>query len=186
MLNNIERQRVLKFLADIGLEFRLVDEANNGFINHIQIKNGVLLIDPYSPAPDILHEAGHLAVTPSRWRRLASGNMADVHRLMFYDLNEMNLHPDHPLSRAAINSGDVEATAWAWAAGKHIGLEDHEIIVFNDPSAYNGDGKGIAFMLHSCTYFGIHGLQHAGFCRAGNFGYKHLPKYPELAFWLQQ
>ncbi len=83
--------------------------------------------------------------------------------------------------RAALQCSDPEATAWAWAAGKHLGIPEDEIIL---DSEYGNDGAGIRLALSLRSYPGINGLAHAGFCAVRD-GVAPLPVFPALAHWTQ-
>ncbi len=179
------RDRVVAFLNTIGIETTL-SPSLTGFLKHVEIRNGTLRYDPACNAADLLHEAGHIATVPSRWRSTLSGNIGRALRKMCDEAIAEGWHPDDPRYRAVIQCSDPEATAWAWAAGMHIGIEPEDIIVPGDPEAYGDEGEAVSLMLQMRSYLGIHGLQHAGFCRAGVFGNPELPRYPKLAFWLQK
>src|SRR3546814_7008484 len=66
-----------------------------------------------------------------------------------------DLSPDAPEMRAIMQAGETEATAWAFAAGRAIGLPDHVIIEAQD---YDGEGEGIRFGLALNAYVGINGM----------------------------
>lgn len=171
-----------EFLRGIGIP---CDELPGvkGFIDGVRVKDGGLLYDPSCPLSNLLHEAGHIATVPQVWRRLLSDNVSSAHRAMFADLEQMEfLDPDGPLVRAALQCSDPEATAWAWAAGKHLNVPEELIIL---DSEYDGDGASIRLALSMCRYVGINGLAHAGFCsiRRGN---SPLPAFPSLAHWTQE
>ncbi len=121
-----------------------------------------------------------MAIVPGRFRSLMSDNLEAGIGEMFQAIAEMDLCPDHPIARAAIQCSDTEATAWAWAVGVTIGLPAEEIIQDDE---YDGDGAFIRVCLGANAYLGINGLAHAGFCRVGRSG--GLPRYPKLAFWTQ-
>src|SRR3546814_12327936 len=53
-----------------------------------------------------------------------------------------DLSPDAPEMRAIMQAGETEATAWAFAAGRAIGLPDH--VIFEDLDSA-GEGEGIRF-----------------------------------------
>lgn len=132
---------------------------------------------------DVLHEAGHLAVLPGRFRSLASGDIDDVQKLMGESIDFGS--PDTGEARAALQSGDSEATAWAWAAGCHLGLDPNRIIRNED---YERTGEEVRQALSMNSYLGINGLSSAGFCvvRAGALErMRRLPAYPKLAMWVQ-
>lgn len=174
-------QQAVDFLTKIGLNVEIVQGAT-GFLPTIEIRDGSLRVDPGACASNILHEAGHLAIVPGRFRGYLSGNLNQGMVRIQDVLVEENLDPDSYEMRAMMQAGDTEATAWAWAAGKAIGLPEHEIIRSEE---YGGEGEGIRFMLSLCAYVGIHGISHAGFCLPRENPYCDRPAYPKMAFWLQ-
>nr|WP_272955712.1 hypothetical protein [Pseudomonas aeruginosa] len=174
-------ERALSFLRDIGLSVEVVPGAA-GFIDHVRIKDGGLQIDPRCPASGLLHEAGHLAVVPKRYRHWMSGNLYASFNRMLKDPEFLAQEPDSPLYRAVIQATDPEVTAWAWAAGRFLGIPS-EVIIQNDE--YDGSGRNIRILLQANSYIGINGLSHGGFCVRRKTPYRALPQYPELAFWLQ-
>ncbi|WP_207190770.1 hypothetical protein, partial [Enterococcus faecium] len=128
----------------------------------------------------LLHEAGHLAITPQMFRPLMDGNISSGQREMLRVVGESNLHPDDSLYRAVIQCSDIEATAWAWAAGRHLGLPGEEIIRTDE---YDGEGESIRISLQVGAYIGIHGLAHAGFCAVRSR--PGVVAWPNLKFWTQ-
>src|SRR3546814_12146169 len=74
-----------------------------------------------------------------------------------------DLSPDAPEMRAIMQAGETEATAWAFAAGRAIGLPDHVIIEDQD---YDGEGEGIRFGLALNAYVGINGMVRGGMCES--------------------
>lgn len=174
-------ESAMQFLCSIGLSVQ-VEAGACGFIEHVAVVEGGLRADPQAPASGLLHEAGHLAVMPTRFRHFLSGNLGEGMRRAFAALDQLDLAPDDPLLRAMLQTSDPEVTAWAWAAGKAIGLPDQMIIEDDD---YQGEGEGIRIALAANSYLGINGLSHAGFCVVRQNPYRPLPVYPELAHWLQ-
>lgn len=173
-------QRVIEYLRTVGLEVHEVPGAS-GFAPGCRIVSGTLHVDSECAPSTLLHEAGHLATVPARFRSLMSDNLASGMRRMFEELAKMNLDPDHPLERAAIQCSDPEATAWAWAAGIAIGLAPAEII---QDAEYDGEGSEIREMLLANQYVGINGLAHAGMCKRGHWCAEEL-RYPKMQNWLQ-
>lgn len=179
-----ELDRTVAFLKEIGLPVT-VDATLRGeaFFERVQIEAGSLRVHPEALVSDVLHEAGHLAVVPARWRHLIDGNVDEGIQRMFEEADRLDLPPDGPESRALLQAGEAEATAWAWAAGKHLGFPDDTIIRDSD---YSNEGPWIRRGLALDEYLGINGLCYAGFCGRGLLGRrKKLPIYPNLAFWLQ-
>jgi|SRR5579859_346840 len=180
-------QRAFDFVESIGLPIAWHAGAA-GFVDHIRIQDGSLLVDERCEASTLLHEAGHLAITPGRFRPLMNDNVSAGINAMMAQIQALDLHPDDPLYRAAIQCSDPEATAWAWAAGAAIGLPPKTVIQDHE---YDCTGDAVRFQLMASLkattrvtgHPGIHGLAHAGMCalRAGTA----LPMYPKLVNWLQ-
>ena len=166
------KQNLLSFLRSNGIVVHEVETLpESGFLESILLKNGEMYIKPEAKISSILHEAGHLAIIPSQFRHFASG---DLHGLqsMFDALENEPL--DSPLMRAALQCGDTEATAWAYAVGVHLGIPEKLIIQSDE---YDGTGDEIRAMLSIGAYLGIHGLQYAGMCTKR--------EYPSLIRWVQ-
>lgn len=174
---------VTEFLSTIGLPWRW-DSGANGFCAGVDISDGVLLIDPSTQPSTVLHEAGHLAVLPGEFRALAQRNIGGVQKLVLEHVDFSD--PDGDLQCAAMQCSDPEATAWAWAAGHHLGLSPITIIRDDE---YSGEGAVVRLQLATRGYFGINGLARAGFCAAKPGRYaeaRQLPAFPKLRFWLQR
>lgn len=187
--NNYDKDliKAVEFVRSIGIPVHEKPGAT-GFLSNIEIVSGQLMAD-FSTClvSDFLHEAGHLAITPSRYRSWMNDDLAVGQKAMLDDVHaqlERTGDIDCELYRAAIQTSDVEATAWAWAAGKHLGISDEKIILDTD---YNGDGRDIRVLLAARQYLGINGLAHAGFCAASQImaEYLWLPLYPKLLRWVQ-
>ena len=165
---------VVDFLTAVGLPL-IVRPTRGSFLPSVEISQGGLQVDPGCLVSNVLHEAGHLAIIPGQFRSLADGDLSRCERAMFDALPGMEI--DGPLYRATVQSGECEATAWAWAAGIHIGLLPGSIIRDED---YGGDGEAIRCMVATGRYFGVHGLSHAGFCSLRGEGC-----YPRMRHWIQ-
>jgi hypothetical protein len=174
------RDRVMRFLNEIGIAARY-ERGARGFSEGCRIDRGTLAVDPACRVSTLLHEAGHLAITPRCFRALMDGNLYVGQRDMLEFVDRAGLHPDEPLYRAVIQCTDPEATAWAWAAGIELGLPAEEIVRDDE---YSGDGETIRLALQMRAYIGVHGLAHAGFCaireRNGALA------WPHLHFWTQE
>lgn len=167
------------FLRGIGIPVWMVAAVSQAsFLDDIEVVQGALHVTPVCRVSTLLHEAGHLACVPTAYRHLFSGNLGSGTRKMLRHIDSLDLHPDAPLMRAAIQCSDPEATAWAWAAGLHLGLPHERIIMDRE---YDGTGADIRCSLRFGAYVGINGLMHAGMC-----GHPRGPAgYPALRTWLQ-
>jgi hypothetical protein len=173
-------ERVIDFLQKIGLGV-VIEPGATGFTEGVRIDQGVLHVDPDCLPSVLLHEAGHIAITPGRFRFYMDGDLRAGIRRMIADIEGMNLPPDDPLECAVVQCSDPEATAWAWAAGLSIGLPPEAIIDSND---YQGGGDNIRIMLQVNRYAGINGMARAGMCRCGFMDASDV-RYPVMQRWLQ-
>lgn len=166
--------KAANFVASLGISIEIVPGVS-GFLPGIRIVDGGLEYDPnVTSSADILHEAGHLAVLPARYRADAQSDIDDMISGML-DHASQHYTIDSPELRAAMQSGECEATAWAFAAGKHLGLSPTETI---EPNGYEGDGLGVHRNLELKAYLGINGLIHGGMCQSRR-------EFPTLTRWLQ-
>lgn len=176
-----QRKAVFEFLNDIGIPTVTTASVGKSFLTGVAVRNGTLAVSAAASMDSLLHEAGHLAIVPERFRPWMDGDVSHGQRRMLDAI--MDLEPDSPLVRAALHTGDPEATAWAWAAGVHLGLPPE--IVVRDRS-YEGQGAGVRLALKNGTYLGIHGLCHAGLCVRGMTArLRGEAPYPTLRAWTQ-
>ena len=111
-----ETASIIAFLREIGIAVA-VESLPDSFLPGLTIRDGGLVVDPerLKWPGDLLHEAGHIAVT------------------------EPEKRPG--LSAIADDPGEeMAAIAWSWAAAKAIGLAPQ--ILFHED--YRGDGKNLA------------------------------------------
>lgn len=172
-------ERTLAFLRSISIDCA-VDNRATGFLRGVRIVSGALQVSTTAALEDVLHEAGHLAVLPAPFRHLANDDLEGVCKHMSDFLDTDGCDIDSPLMRAMLQSGEAEATAWAWAAGMHLGLPAE--IVISDTS-YGGSGTNIRAGLALGRYLGVNGLWHSGMCAAPN---QPGPHFPHLLQWTQE
>lgn len=176
--------RCFRFLGSIGLAVH-EETGASGFTPGVDIRNGELFVDLAVATPsNLLHEAGHLATTPGQYRKLMQTDVQGGQREMLDSIDREEIEIDSPLFRAIMQCCDTEATAWAWAAGTHLGIPDDLIIADED---YQDEGESVRSCLAHNSYLGINGLAHAGFCctRPHHTEITGKPAYPTLAFWIQ-
>lgn len=175
----------VEFLNCIGIPTEL-RTGSKGFLGAVRIVDGQLLVDPLCPVSDLLHEAGHIAIVPKRYRHLLNDDVSKGHACMLEDVDQLLVNDfDHPLYVAVMQSGDPEATAWAWAAGVHLGIAPEKIILDHQ---YERGGSNVRLALSVGQYAGINGIARAGFCGTNRViaHMKNIPCFPELAFWTQE
>jgi len=149
------------FINSIGLRAEPAQILKETFLPGLQISNGAIFIDESRllyPG-DILHEAGHLAVTPSEKRDTLCGNTGA-------DAGE-----------------EMMAIAWSYAAAVHLGLDLH--VVFH-PQGYRGGSRAIIENFSNGRYIGVPLLQWLGMSAdAKTAQERNVLPYPHMLKWLR-
>lgn len=157
---------ILAFLDGIGLPPIETTLDEGVFLPGLRIDAGRLLFDRVRlrwPG-DLLHEAGHLAVMPARLR----GTLSD----------------DVAAAAAVPHAGEVEATAWAYAATVHLGLPAS--VLFHE-GGYRGHSAAMALGYELGVYPGAHGLAQAGMtCVGAQAQAAGVAPYPRMQRWLRE
>ena len=164
--DNISLDKCIDFLNSIGIPvtFRKIEAGS--FLPGLMIEKGGLVIDKeaLTHPGDILHEAGHIAVTPAK-KRLKM-NHASIVKSTHREAEEMM------------------AIAWSYAACIHLDLDPY--FVFHD-HGYKGGGDFIVENFRDKKYFGTPMLQWIGLTadekKAGEL--KVYP-YPHMLKWLRE
>jgi len=134
--------KTLTFFTDIGIRYQQTSIPEQTFLPGILIDRGILLIDKdrlLHPG-DLLHEAGHIAITPQNSRPNLSG---DVHKCGHRGGEEM------------------AAIAWSWMALKKMKL-DPEVLFHSD--GYKGASKSYIEAFTSGPPFGFPLLGYFDMC----------------------
>lgn len=157
--------RIVAFLRETGLDVREGEVAGDAFLPGVEVIAGRIVYDPARLAwpGDLLHEAGHIAITPAARRAelpgLLEGLPVDAH------------------------GGEVDATAWAYAACVALGLAPD--VLFH-AGGYRGHGQDLAMMYALGVYPGAAGLARAGLAHVGQeAAAQGLPCYPRMIRWLR-
>ncbi len=174
-------------LQRLGLEVRESGEPESKpMFSGVWMEKGALVVHPPSAhISDLLHEAGHFAITPSRFRHLLEpGNIEEDKdnlplRAAIEDYMRSNLDPDDPTVRGILQMSDPEAVAWSFAAAKALGIPDTFLITRGngEPPPFEGEGEEILACLRMGRYLGIHGLQAASMCK--------VKEWPAMRRWIQ-
>lgn len=180
--NSSQLSIAIAALNEIGIPAH-VEAGARGFIEGVRIEGGELYVDPAAPVSGLLHEAGHLACVPKRFRHYVGKDLGPALSRMFDEIKDEE--PESPLYRAMLQCSDPEATAWAYAFGTHLGFSPEEIIL---DSEYANAGEDVRMGLVARAYVGINGLAAAGFCVASPMvaKFRNQPLYPKLIFWTQE
>jgi hypothetical protein len=152
-------ESILDFFREIKLPFELTQLGEETFMPGMTIVRGTLWIDPekLQHPGDLLHEAGHIAVTPVERRHDLGGDM----------------------KKAGHRGGEeMAAIAWSWAALNHIGLAPE--VVFH-PQGYKGGSQSLIEAFTNRTGFGYPLLRAWLMCEAP----EHTEGYPKMQRWLR-
>jgi hypothetical protein len=152
-------ERLSAFVRGIGIDVRAATLEEKTFLPGLEINHGALLVDEtrLSHPGDILHEAGHLAVTDPAER----------------DAPTLSPGPGDELT----------AIAWSYAALRHLDLDP--AVVFH-PEGYKGGASSIIENFTAGHYFGVPLLQLYGMsCEPHQAAAKGLAPYPHMLRWLR-
>lgn len=157
--------RIATFLAAIGIGLREGTTGTDTFLPGIRIVRGCIVYDRarLDWPGDLLHEAGHIALTPSSHRDL----LDDA-------LDGESAHP---------HGGEVESIAWSVAATLHLGLP---LDLLFHAGGYHGRSPSLARTYALGIHLGAPGLAALGLCAlpldAQRLG---VAPYPHMLRWLR-
>lgn len=155
------------FLHAIGIHTKHTTISGDTFLPGVLIEAGSLLIDDKKllyPG-DLLHEAGHIAVTRKEDRSNINGNVG------------AGKDPGQA------GGEEIMAIAWSYAAMVHLKLAPE--IVFH-PDGYKGASQWFIDQYTNGTYIGVPALQWIGLCYDEKQARIHqkMP-YPYMYKWLR-
>ena len=158
--SNPDARRIVDFLRAIGIEVVAESLPEGCFLPGIKVRDGILIVDPsrLDWPGDLLHEAGHIAVTAPDLRPA---------------LCEVDGDP----------GDEMAAIAWSWAAAKAIGLAPD--VLFHE-GGYRGASPAFIGNFSTGRYLGVPMLQYYQISvephRAATAG---LPPFPHMLKWLR-
>lgn len=158
--------RIVRFLHEVGIPVREGEVPTDSFLPGLTIEAGGIVFDRLALTwpGDLLHEAGHIAVTAPAARALLPESL-----------------DDHPLDA---HGGEIEATAWAYAACVALGL--HASVLFHE-GGYHGKSAGLVMTYTNGVYPGCWGLSKAGMTLLPNDPLAvERGAYPLMTRWLRE
>lgn len=163
-MNNIFRQ-IVDFLAEIGIEVQIRSIDHETFLPGVTIEAGKLVVDEskLKHPGDMLHEAGHLAVTAHDERPTMTGTIE--------------------LPDAESGGCEMAAIAWSYAALCHLRLDPS--VVFHEEGYKGGSESLIENFSHGC-YIGVPMLQWFGLAvEEGSADGADVKPYPHMIKWVR-
>ncbi len=153
-------QRIYIFLDSLPICYTLTPMTTETFLPGIKIQHGTLLIDTkklVSPG-DILHEAGHIAVSLPEDRRCLSNNITTNNK--------------------SKNGEEMAVMLWSYAAALHIGIQPE--VVFHK-EGYKGEHIWILEKYRQQTFMGLPLLQWMGL----TYMDREQSNFPKMKKWLR-
>jgi len=153
-------EKIFRFFDEIGINYNLTKIETVTFLPGIQIRNGQLQIDlqQLKYPGDLLHEAGHIAVTKEAERTALNDNVIE--------------------NNAEKTGDEMAVLIWSFAAARKIGLPSE--IVFHE-DGYKGEAKWLAEHFESGNYIGLPLLQWMGLTDAEGEN-----SFPQMKAWLRE
>jgi hypothetical protein len=151
---------ILNFFREIGIPARMEKIDSKTFVPGLIIRNGELIIDKEKMLypGDMLHEAGHIAVTPEAKRSA--------------------------LSEVSGDGEEIAAILWSFAAAKKIGVP-LEILFHAD--GYKGDSDWLIENFQNKKYIGLPLLEWMGFTASEKKAAElNVPPFPHMIQWLRK
>lgn len=159
-VNDSLTRRLIGFIEGIGIAVRTGPVAEDSFMPGLTVRDGGIVYDPDRLAypGDLLHEAGHIAVTDPAIRptlEQVSGDPAE----------------------------EMAAIAWSYAALRAIDIDP--AIVFHD-DGYRGGGSSIAENFGNGQYFGVPMLEWFGMAASAQVAASTgAARFPQMRRWLR-
>ena len=151
-------EKLAAFVRGVGIEVRAAHLAEPTFLPGLEIRFGALLVDEerLSHPGDILHEAGHIAVSDPATRTTA------------------------PVSSDP--GEEMAASAWSYAAARQLGIDP--AIVFHE--GFKAGGANMVENFNAGRYIGVPMLHYFGMSieprQAAAAG---LEPYPHMLRWVR-
>ncbi|HVN00314.1 MAG TPA: hypothetical protein VMT68_08875 [Caulobacteraceae bacterium] len=152
--------RIAVFIREVGLRVEPATLDDATLLPGVTVRGGAILVDPSRLAHpgDLLHEAGHLAVTEAARR----ATLAAV--------------GDEP-------GEEMAAIAWSYAAARHLGLDP--AIVFH-AAGYRGGAQAILTAFETGEAFGTPLLEWWGMTLGRkSAAARGEPPFPHMRRWLR-
>ncbi|MEP9356377.1 hypothetical protein ABLE93_22740 [Xanthobacter sp. KR7-65] len=178
-------QRARTFLQSIGIAVTIDPvAAKGGFLPGLRVRGATITVAAadHDLAGDMMHEAGHIAVTPSLFRDQLDGNTNAVLPAMFAWLDAHPAafgYPENPVARAIMQSLETEAIAWSYAAALAADIDSRLPFL----KGFGGGGLDIHHQVEHGQHLGIHGLAHGGMTE---LPWRHsVTPFPKMKRWMQ-
>ena len=158
----MEREKMIRFIREIGIQVVETELPDDCFLPGLTIERNAIRMDPerLKFPGDLLHEAGHLAVTAEELRPL---------------IGTPEMDPAWP------GDGDeLAAILWSYAALKYLEIKPE--VVFH-PEGYKNESEWLIKQFEEGNYIGLPLLEWMGFCVA--LEKEGVKPFPHMLKWLR-
>lgn len=158
----MEREKIIQFIEEIGIPVIETELPDDCFLPGLSLHQNTILMDcqRMKYPGDLLHEAGHIAVTEENLRPYIGTEKMD---------------PSWP------SDGDeLAAILWSYAALKHLDLEPE--VVFH-PNGYKNQSSWLIEQFRQENYIGLPLLEWMGFCTVP--GKDSSTPFPNMLKWMR-
>jgi hypothetical protein len=151
-------ERLVAFVRGIGIEVHTATLLEKTVLPGLDIRHGAILVDEarMTHPGDILHEAGHLAVTDPLKR------------------NEPKLSPTP--------AEEMTSIAWSYAALRHLELDPTVVFHYD---GYKGEAASLIENFTAGRYFGVPMLHFYGMAVEPRRAAMGAEPYPHMLRWLR-
>ncbi len=159
MFTNPLTERLAQFVRGIGIDVRTGTLPEKTFLPGLDIQFGAIVVDEARLAHpgDILHEAGHIAVSEPEARKA--------------------------LALAPTDGEEIATLAWSYAAACHLRLDP--AVVFH-PDGYKGGSQSLIDAFTSGGSPGVPLLQYFGLTvEPKNAAARGVEPYPHMLRWMR-
>lgn len=190
--------KIANWAQSIGLTVTKVEKVEEiwklgvrPFLPRVWIKNGIIYYDKLTHPGNLLHDLGHIAVTPSWLCPYLSGNLNWSQSPELIELidskcdagaEEGSLKLQN--ENALIHGDEQAAIAWSFVAAQAAGVDDFLPfeIGFDNPESATGEELHESLLMSEigsgCYFEGITRLYHGGML-------KSKTDFPKLTKWIQ-
>jgi hypothetical protein len=157
--------QIVAFIEGIGISIKTGSVPDSTFLPGIQIEQGQIRYDPekLKYPGDLLHEAGHIAVSLPEERKEMHGNV----------------NPDAKTT----DGGEIGAIIWSYAVVKHLGIDPH--VVFHQ-DGYKGDSEWLVETYEANHAPGLPLLKWMGLCKQDDDTDETVLPFPHMIKWLRE
>lgn len=191
-------QKIATWAQSIGLIVKKIDKVEDAwelnvrpFLPRVWIKNGIVYFDKWTHPSNLLHDLGHIAVTPSWLRPHLSGSLnwepiPELVKLVESKCDATAEKGSELLQNwnILIHGDEQAAIAWTFVAAQAAGVDDFLPfeIGFDNPESSTDEelyeSLSISAASNGCYHAGIASLYHGGML-------KSKTAFPKLSKWIQ-